>query len=350
MNRSDISRFDPLQGGCYPGGKSGSGVAQRIINLMPPHQVYIEPFLGGGSVLRYKLPAQINIGIDRDPTVIERWHAAAPQFSPAAAAAAQKRDSRRSLATQNSATPQAMSQKCAAHPDAAPDPAALARGTRSRPGPTADLRDATRLRDGRLTSSAAEFHGAGLCWKFLCVDGIEFLRNYPWTGRELVYCDPPYLHATRRDLKLYSFEMDTQQHTRLLITLRALPCPVMISGYRSERYNRALRAWHALDYRTMTRRGVATETLWCNFAPPSELHDYRYLGQDRRERERIKRLQESWRAGLLALAPLERKAMLAVLNASASTAAECAGAQAPSVLPSNYSSLRSPHLNSQGLG
>jgi DNA adenine methylase len=33
----------------YPGGKSGAGVYQTIINLMPPHTVYIEPFLGGGG-------------------------------------------------------------------------------------------------------------------------------------------------------------------------------------------------------------------------------------------------------------------------------------------------------------
>jgi len=34
---------------------------------MPPHQVYIETHLGGGSVLRHKKPAILNIGIDIDP-------------------------------------------------------------------------------------------------------------------------------------------------------------------------------------------------------------------------------------------------------------------------------------------
>jgi hypothetical protein len=33
----------------YPGGKNGLGVYQAIINRMPPHQVYIEPFLGLGA-------------------------------------------------------------------------------------------------------------------------------------------------------------------------------------------------------------------------------------------------------------------------------------------------------------
>jgi len=49
----------------YPGGKGKS--YQRIINMMPPHRVYIESHLGGGAVMRHKKPAEINIGIDIDP-------------------------------------------------------------------------------------------------------------------------------------------------------------------------------------------------------------------------------------------------------------------------------------------
>ena len=57
----------------YPGGKSGAGVYQQIINQIPPHRVYIEPFLGGGAVMLNKKPAIVNIGIDSDTAVISTW-------------------------------------------------------------------------------------------------------------------------------------------------------------------------------------------------------------------------------------------------------------------------------------
>jgi site-specific DNA-adenine methylase len=44
----------------YIGGKSQAGVYQRIINLIPPHRVYVEPFLGGGAILRLKSPAEVS--------------------------------------------------------------------------------------------------------------------------------------------------------------------------------------------------------------------------------------------------------------------------------------------------
>ena len=54
----------------YKGGKAGSGVYQQIINQIPPHEVYIEPFLGGGAVLLRKKLAASTIGIDVDASVI----------------------------------------------------------------------------------------------------------------------------------------------------------------------------------------------------------------------------------------------------------------------------------------
>lgn len=55
----------------YPGGKGKT--YQHVINLMPPHRVYIETHLGGGAVMRHKRPALHSIGIDVDEQVIAMW-------------------------------------------------------------------------------------------------------------------------------------------------------------------------------------------------------------------------------------------------------------------------------------
>uniref|UniRef100_E6QWK1 Upf31.0 n=1 Tax=mine drainage metagenome TaxID=410659 RepID=E6QWK1_9ZZZZ len=55
----------------YPGGKGKT--YQHVINVMPPHRVYIETHLGGGAVMRHKRPAAHNIGIDADLKVISAW-------------------------------------------------------------------------------------------------------------------------------------------------------------------------------------------------------------------------------------------------------------------------------------
>jgi 16S rRNA G966 N2-methylase RsmD len=56
----------------YPGGKATQGVFQAIINQMPPHQTYIEAFLGAGAIMRHKKSAPCSIGIDVDEHVLAK--------------------------------------------------------------------------------------------------------------------------------------------------------------------------------------------------------------------------------------------------------------------------------------
>ena len=51
----------------FVGSKGGAGVWQRIISEMPPHSVYVEPFVGKGIVALNKKPAPSTIVIDADP-------------------------------------------------------------------------------------------------------------------------------------------------------------------------------------------------------------------------------------------------------------------------------------------
>jgi hypothetical protein len=152
-------------------------------------------------------------------------------------------------------------------------------------------------------------------------DAISFLTEWGeagWQGDELIYCDPPYLGSSRKSQQpIYNHEMmSDEQHIELLLLLRALPCMVMISGYWSALYMDQLAAWRSISFQTMTHAGPATEWLWMNYPEPFELHDYRYLGENFRQRERIKRKQQRWRARLAKMPALERYALLEAIAAS----------------------------------
>lgn len=132
-------------------------------------------------------------------------------------------------------------------------------------------------------------------------------------NQTFVYCDPPYLLATRSSQRpIYRHEFgDIEQHRALLTALRRLPCMVAISGYWSALYELELAGWRASQFWTVDRGGNRKEEwLWMNYPEPLELHDYRYLGSNFRERERIKRKKARWTARLARMDALERLCLM----------------------------------------
>ena len=73
-----------------------------------------------------------------------------------------------------------------------------------------------------------------------------FLASFPFLGPELVYSDPPYLHATRRSARRYRFDYEEVDHVALLDLLKDLPCQVMVSGHPSALYDEMLAGWRSL--------------------------------------------------------------------------------------------------------
>ncbi len=149
-------------------------------------------------------------------------------------------------------------------------------------------------------------------------DATAFLTGFRFQGDEFVYVDPPYLAATRRsDRAPYRCDYTEAQHIELLENLLELPCNVMVSGYFSRLYAQYLGKWRTLSFLARTRSGRSSEEwVWMNYAEPEELHDYRYLGDSFRERERIRRRIARWKVRLAHLPPLERKALLAEIGSS----------------------------------
>ena len=205
------------------GSKGTSGLCQAIVASQPLHDVYIEPFLGGGAVMKPKLPAQRNIGIDLDRRAI----------------------------------------------------------------------------DGFTCDYPAELHQG-------CV--FSFLEAFPFQGRELVYCDPPYLQATRRSERRHRHDFDDASHVALL------DCRVLTSGYPSRLYDEHLSDWRSLEIQVNNQSCIVTEKLWFNFAP-DRVHWAAFAGRNFTHRQVVKRKAASWGRRYAAMPPGERLAVLAAIMA-----------------------------------
>ena len=143
----------------------------------------------------------------------------------------------------------------------------------------------------------------------------EFLATFPFQGRELVYCDPPYLQSTRTSARRYRFDYTEQDHIDLLALLVTLPCAVMISGHPSTLYDERLSAWRSVEWQVMNQAGVRTEKLWFNFTP-DRVHWASLAGRNHTHRQSIKRKAENWGKRYQALPRDQRLAVLAAMMAA----------------------------------
>jgi DNA adenine methylase len=156
-----------------------------------------------------------------------------------------------------------------------------------------------------------------------CGDGIRWLElAAEWAGHEtMIYCDPPYLLSTRTKKRLYSRELSSIDHRRILRACRRCRCHVAISGYPSRMYSQELRDWQCLDREVITRGGVMrTECLWLNYSlqdtSPDMTVEYSALGGNFRERERVNRKIKRWASRIRGLPRHERRALLlSLINA-----------------------------------
>ncbi len=239
----------------YPGGKSGPGVYQRLINEIPPHEVYVAGFAGRDAIAQFKKPAARNVLIDLDPSPLDWW--------------------------------------------------------------------------AEYSAGDAEHGDAARLWELHNCDSLDWLRitfgltrhhrptDPPPVDREsryqnwFVFLDPPYLMGTRSSGPMYRHEMTDEQHAELLRIVRLLPCPVMLCGYWSQLYANALDDWRVVEYFSVARSGEKRkEFAWCNYPKPSVLHDARFVGGDKRERENVRRRITRLSRTLAALPDHERQAVL----------------------------------------
>jgi DNA adenine methylase len=101
---------------------------------------------------------------------------------------------------------------------------------------------------------------------------VEVIRTYDGPD-VLSYIDPPYLATTRAAPDIYAHEMSEAQHRELLDVLGAVQGKFLLSGYRSDLYDRAAEryGWRREEFSIANhaaggaKKGRETEVLWFNF-------------------------------------------------------------------------------------
>lgn len=258
-----------------PVGYYGSKVriAGQIVDLLPPHKGYVEPFAGSLSVLLAKQALTFEVVNDLDGDLMTFWRVL--------------RDSPDDLARVCSLTPHSRAEYAEAWPipEAVTDDIERARRVwvKLSQGRGGALRS-TGWRyfqasgdsmTGTLAGYVARMHrvAARLANVSLeCLPALEVIERYGQDPDTLLYVDPPYLFDTRAKTGIYRHEMgDQEDHRQLAAALADLPAAVVISGYPSALYDTELYAgWDRAEIAAHTGqcndKGVQarTEVLWSN--------------------------------------------------------------------------------------
>jgi DNA adenine methylase len=274
-------------------------LAPKIVDMMPRHQQYVEPFFGGGSVLLAKDPANVGeIANDLNGHLTNFWKVLQDE----------------QLFTRfyriMQAVPFSENEWRQAHAalDNLEDPVQRAAAfyiecRQSHSGRRAGFAAMTksRLRQGMNEQAAAwmtvvdglpAVHARLRRVAILNRDALKVIEQFD-TPNTLFYLDPPYVHATRQTTEEYGDqEMHDQKHTELLDLLLTLKGKVMLSGYPSSLYDDKLAAWHKVDFDLPNNSAAGewkqrmTERIWCNFAPEThkvEKHVERVIKPEKQE-------------------------------------------------------------------
>ncbi len=96
---------------------------------------------------------------------------------------------------------------------------------------------------------------------------IEVINRYD-SEETLFYCDPPYPHDSRTDLKAYAYEMTDDQHRQLAGVLHNVKGKVALSGYHSPLMKELYGDWQCIEAPEKLVHSVKaprTEVLWVNY-------------------------------------------------------------------------------------
>ena len=247
----------------YPGAKWR--LADWIIEHLPEHKVYLEPYFGSGAVFFKKEPSYIETINDINGDIVNLFRVC--------------REKPQELATLMNLTPFSREEFQSCYDMNDSDSVERARRTLVRYHQSFGT-----CNSSKNSWKNVQTYGGPRCatmWNHLpktiieccerlkqaqieCTDAITLIKRYN-DEKTLIYCDPPYLQGIRKR-GMYANEMTDQQHIELLEALLASKSMIVLSGYDSELYRSHLKDWRTDEKITTVQMGLhRKEILWMNF-------------------------------------------------------------------------------------
>ena len=255
---------------------SGSkwNIAKKLVELIPPHHSYVEPYFGSGAVLFSKEPSHIETINDLDSDVVNLFRCI--------------REDPEQLARIVMTTPYSRE---------AYEGAFMTVPFMGIPSGDNRFRKACRFLTRMWQAYGSRNDGYKNGWKYdaigrermyslwdwyalpeWIVEAAERLRKVQIEHRPaleviqrfdnpavFMSLDPPYLLGIRSH-KQYRHEMEDSDHEELLETVLQSQARIMISGYESEMYNDYLQGWRKVHFTSCAEGGGRRqEVVWMNY-------------------------------------------------------------------------------------
>ncbi|MEX2803834.1 DNA adenine methylase [Streptococcus sp. H31] len=248
----------------YPGSKWN--LSSKIVDLLPEHKSYLEPYFGSGAVLFSKSVAPIETVNDLDSDVVNLFRVI--------------QSSSKELQEKLFLTPYSRDVYNVAWKNSSLNEVdrALNFLIKSLMSHGFRVNDKSGWKNdiiGRERAYAVKHWNdlPDIIWEYVMrLKGVQ-IENRP--ALELIerfdysdvcmYIDPPYVLSTR-NRKQYNCEMTDRDHEELLELINKSSAKIVLSGYDSDLYNRYLSNWERLEFAAVAEGGLfRTEVLWLNF-------------------------------------------------------------------------------------
>jgi len=108
-------------------------------------------------------------------------------------------------------------------------------------------------------------------------DALELIQKYD-DNDVFFYLDPPYVQSTRRSNQKYMIEMSDEDHERMINLILKSKAKIMLSGYDNEIYNNLVEnGWNRLELKSPNSCSDATEYVWINYEIPHKTKDIKEI-------------------------------------------------------------------------